>query len=630
MFEEYATLKEKALQHLDQAARFAKSIQKNSVAEQIELGRRTFAESRYNLAVIGDMNRGKSTLVNTLLGRSNDDLSPIRAKVCTAAITHYIDRSANPQELSEARIFFDDGREPQTVPIESLRNYITEEGNPDNIKGVRSVDAYGDFPLLNNVVTLVDTPGRGAVQRNHEILVEQFVPLADAIIFIIAADIPITASEKEFLKQLAQQEKERVFFVLTKRDEVEDKDINEVRRWVRDQISDAGMRCDRLFEVSARKVFEARRDGRDEATIEILHRESGMSELQCELERFILSTSTKNERTLTRLKGLLDYLRKFYEQAHAEVGESLSLISLDTEQLTKEIDDLNDRAVKVKAASDASLKKFQVAWFKSIDQFRKNLKNREDRISDQIINKISRGGIIGVASGSFKAKELIERSISNELQSLLPDLDLKLSEHVTALSAELESELETYRRVKAQFEFALPSAAILGLGGSAIALTQAYGATSAAVSTIIGILNQGMLAKGKVIIMGGPTVLSAATPAILAIATAYAASWAAKKIIIAAQENRIPAMVAEAIDEIAQDVGVRLEERCSEIAHTFRAAIEEQIETDRAKILEIEQSIKDSDPSIKIRLTVQVDECKTLMDQHKDLTHSLKLITSVQ
>jgi signal recognition particle receptor subunit beta len=480
------------------------------------------------------------------------------------------------------------------------------------------------------VVTLVDTPGRGAVQRNHEILVEQFVPLADAIIFLIAADIPITASEKEFLKQLAQQEKERVFFVLTKRDAVEDKDINEVRRWVKDQISDAGMRCDRLFEVSARKVFEARRDGKDEATIEAIHRESGMETLQRELESFILATSAKNERTMTRLKGLLDYLRKFYEQAHAAVGESLSLISLDTDQVTREIDDLNDRAKKAKTGCDASLKKFKVAWSKSINQFRSNLQSREDRIADEIIGKISRGGLIGVASGSFKAKELIERSISNELQSLLPDLDLKLSEHVTALSAELESELETYKRVKAQSDFALPSAAILGLGGSAIALTQAFGATSAAVSTIIGILNQGALGKVGTWLVGGPTILSAATPAVLAIATAYAASWAAKKIIIAAQENRIPAMVTEVMNEIAQDVGVKLAERGDEIANTFRAVIDEQIETDRAKILEIEQSIKDSDPSIKTRLVGQADECKKLISQHNDLEHSLGLITSVQ
>jgi hypothetical protein len=312
------------------------------------------------------------------------------------------------------------------------------------------------------------------------------------------------------------------------------------------------------------------------------------------------------------------------------VGESLSLISLDTGQLTREINDLNDRATKAKTASDASLKKFKVAWSKSIDQFRRNLKNREDRIADQIIDKISRGGLFGVASGSFKAKELIEKSISNELQSLLPDLDLKLSEHVTALSAELESELKTYKRVKAQFDLALPSAAILGLGGSAIALTQAYGATSAAVSTIIGIMNQGLLTKGKVIIMGGPTILSAAAPAVLAIATAYAASWAAKKIIIAAQENRIPAMVAEAMDKIAQDVGVQLAERGEEIANTFRAAIDEQIQTDRAKILEIEQSIKNSDPSIKTRLTGQADECKKLISQHNDLKHSLGLITLVQ
>ena len=254
MFDHFAQLKENALLHLNKAADFARRAGRKTIADQLDLGCRSLADSRYNIAVVGNMNRGKSTLLNVLLGRSDDHLAPIQAKVCTAAIVHYMSREAHPDGLSEARVYTDEapsGEYTDTpfeqVPIESLRDYITEERNPNNVKKVRSVDVYGDFPLLRNVVTLVDTPGRGAVQRNHEILLEQFMPMADAIIFLTMADCPIEASERAFLEELSQQEKKKIFYVLTKRDEVKDKDIKEVQKYVLQQIRATGLTCGHLF-----------------------------------------------------------------------------------------------------------------------------------------------------------------------------------------------------------------------------------------------------------------------------------------------------------------------------------------------------------------------------------------------
>jgi GTP-binding protein EngB required for normal cell division len=641
MFEEYARLKDSALKHLDKAAIFAESIQKKTVSEQLRLGRRTLADSRYNLAIVGDMNRGKSTLVNTLLGRSDDHLSPIRAKVCTSAIAHYMDRNAHPEGVSEAQVFFDDGREATTVPIESLRDYITEEGNPNNIKGVRSVDVYGDFPLLHNVVTLVDTPGRGAVQRNHEILVEQFMPLADAIIFLIDASIPITASEKEFLNQLGKQEKDRIFFVLTKRDEVENKDINTVRNWVRGQISEAGLSCDKLFEVSAKKLFEARRDGLDDQTVEHIHRESGVANLETELESFILANSTKNATMLPRLKKLLDYLRQFYNQANSEMGENLSLMSMDTNRLKEEIRELQDRSKNMKTACDASLRKFKTSWSKSVAQFSQKLENRGDPIADRIIQKIQKGGLIGAAAGSFKARNLIEGAISNELRGLLPELDMKLAEHVTNLSTEIEEEWQTYKRGKAQADLALPAASLLGLGGTALALSHGLTAIMAALSAstnvaAVAVVETGIWTKIVTFFCGGSKVavaqasaLTTITPAVIGVVTFVVVSWAAKQIIIAVQENRIPELVTESMQRIAEEVTAELEKRGDMIAANYKSTVEEFIERDKLQIEEIEKSVKMADPSIKARLSGQADECKKLLLEHNDLNHSLSLISTL-
>ena len=245
MLNDFAVLKSNALSHLAAASEFARRVNLPLVADKLEQGASHLAGSRYNIAVVGNMNRGKSTLINTLLGRVNDDLSPIDDRVCTAAIVEYFNKEAHPEKLTEAQIFIRDQAEPLREPIEAVREYITEEHNPDNRKKVRRVNIYGDFPLLHNVVTLVDTPGRGAVQQYHDVLLDEFLPRADAIVFLISADIPITASEKEFLKQLRKVELDRVFYVLTKTDAVQKRDLPDVRKWVEQQIKEAGL-CNQI------------------------------------------------------------------------------------------------------------------------------------------------------------------------------------------------------------------------------------------------------------------------------------------------------------------------------------------------------------------------------------------------
>ena len=138
-------------------------------------------------------------------------------------------------------------------------------------------EVYGYFPLLNESVSLVDTPGCGSVNRHHETLVEQFLPNADAIIFPIDSGNPIDASEQQFLELLSGKEKDRIFFVLTKYDSLEPEDRDEVETFVRQKISAAGLSCDRLHKVSARDVFEARMTGRSEADVEAIAEKSGCS-----------------------------------------------------------------------------------------------------------------------------------------------------------------------------------------------------------------------------------------------------------------------------------------------------------------------------------------------------------------
>ena len=648
MFDHYAQLKEGALRHLDKAAAFARSIKRPTVADQLDLGRRHLADSRYNIAIVGDMKRGKSTLLNTLLGRRNDDLSPIQSKVCTSAVAHYLSRDAHSEGLSEGRVFFDNNKDPLIIPVEALREYITEEENPENIKGVRSVDVYGDFPLLRNVVTLVDTPGRGAVHRNHEILLEQFMPMADAIIFLIAADIPVTASEREFLNQLGKEERERIFFVLTKRDEVKDNDINEVRKYVKRQIQESNLSCERLYEVNARKVYEAAREGADEATLARLRKETGVADLEAELERFIIETSSKNSSMMPRLRSLLDYVGTFCENTSAEFEKDLSLMNMDMSLITSEIQEIKTRAKDLRKSCDNRLQKFRTDWNKSVIQFQRKLEGRSGAISDGIITRMQRGGLIGAAVSSFKVSNLVKATITNEMQVLLPDLDQKLAAHSQKLSEEIETDWETYSRASNTTDLILPAASMLGLGGTAVALLEgfthvqatlgAFGGIGSATATAAGPWGLGptvagwlgfgsKLAAGKATAAATGAAIATLTPTAIAIGAYFATSWIARHAILAVQENRVPTLVDDAIQKMAETISENLKQRGEEVAASYREIIDEQISSAEERLDELVKGIRDCDPSLKCRLISQAEECQKLIGERKDLGHSLSLIT---
>lgn len=49
------------------------------------------------------------------------------------------------------------------ILISSLKQYVTEELNPENQKGVQGLEVFVSSPLLSSGMGIVDTPGLGPV-----------------------------------------------------------------------------------------------------------------------------------------------------------------------------------------------------------------------------------------------------------------------------------------------------------------------------------------------------------------------------------------------------------------------------------------------------------------------------------
>jgi ribosome biogenesis GTPase A len=158
----------------------AKAISTVDVRARDVLAARLLDRS-FNLVVVGEFKRGKSTLINALLGR---DLLPTGVIPLTSVVTVLqfgMDAAAS--------LIFDDGH-TETVSFDKLPEFVTERGNPKNVRGVREAHVMLPAPCLMDGIRVIDTPGIGSMHTHNTDLTYRYLPQADAVIFVASADQP--------------------------------------------------------------------------------------------------------------------------------------------------------------------------------------------------------------------------------------------------------------------------------------------------------------------------------------------------------------------------------------------------------------------------------------------------------
>lgn len=181
---------------------------------------RNFAEQNQYLdvAVLGSFKAGKSSFLNSLIGRP---FLPVGNIPVTSVITRI---KYGPQE--KVTVSFLNGSQKE-ISIEEIGDYVSETNNPGNEKEVFAVDI--EVPTLKDLkaIRLVDTPGIGSVwQHNTETTIGWF-PETGGALFLISAEKPISESELNFLKETYIYTPE-IAVVITKVDLIREEQLREI------------------------------------------------------------------------------------------------------------------------------------------------------------------------------------------------------------------------------------------------------------------------------------------------------------------------------------------------------------------------------------------------------------------
>jgi GTP-binding protein EngB required for normal cell division len=224
--------------------------------EQIAALRDRLDAARLRVLVAGEAKRGKSTLINALLGRA---VLPAGVTPLTAVATTV--RYGNDPH---AEVRFSDGHE-EKQPMSALPDLVTERGNPGNRRQIAAVTVYLDAPLLAGGVELVDTPGTGSVFAWDTAAAHQALETMDAAVFVLTADPPVSAAERDLYTKVSGMSV-ATFVVLNKADHLDEAGLAEAAEftgWVLAEASASPGAPGTVYALSARAALDGGDPGFD-------------------------------------------------------------------------------------------------------------------------------------------------------------------------------------------------------------------------------------------------------------------------------------------------------------------------------------------------------------------------------
>ncbi|HTZ56871.1 MAG TPA: dynamin family protein [Acidobacteriaceae bacterium] len=234
------------------------------------------AEDRFNLVVVGRFSRGKSSLMNAVLGH---DWLPTGLVPLTSVITT-VTYGTKPGVVLE----YQDRGFRSKIELDVLPEYITQAGNPANIKKIRIAEVHLPAEILRRGFFFVDTPGLGSPIAENTRTTESFLPEADAFLLITGYESPLSEDEARFLRGVSSSAR-RVFVILNKHDTVDAEQRMQALAYVEQQLRILFEHdLPSIFSISARVGLEAKRKQNSQ-----LLDQSGLPQLEDALVQFLLT-----------------------------------------------------------------------------------------------------------------------------------------------------------------------------------------------------------------------------------------------------------------------------------------------------------------------------------------------------
>lgn len=425
---------------LEQLKEYATSLNLENTARSIGDVIEKSAGDHFEVAIVGEFKRGKSTLINALLGQ---EVLPADVLPATATLNR-VTYSKDPYVVVE----YKDGSS-EKVDINHLADYVTKLSYESEKKAetVKEATVYYDTDFCKNHVDIIDTPGLNDDEQMTNVTMS-ILPEIDAAVFVISANSPFSQFEKEFLEnKMLTSDLGRIIFAVncfgTFSKEDEDRIVETVEKRICSYVMDKAKKVmgenSKEFAVYKRKIGKPKvigvyakkaliaKESKDEQMLlesnfptfesvleTMLTKERGSITLQILANKIISSGSEIINSIVIHENALVmetDEFMEKYQLAIEEIEEIRTkkreeFVRINNaankvfEQLQPILDDywvkIEETAMQViddyqMAGEDLKREKLKIVYEKLTQKIKENIENKAQLICEQIQNDINVG-----------------------------------------------------------------------------------------------------------------------------------------------------------------------------------------------------------------------------------------------
>jgi GTPase SAR1 family protein len=412
---------------LDLLAGIAGELHAEPIASELEKTKRDMDAESFRFVVVGEFSRGKSTVINALLA---DRLLPASVEPTTTVLT-----KIKGGATRSFKLYYRDGRADENISAEQFKTLVAPpepaqrdkeqrrlyEQRQTELRSLAMVEITHPGSLCDEGVEIVDTPGTNDLDPLREQITYDYIPRADAILFVLTARQALTQSESDFLQnRVLTSDVARIFFLLNYADTLSPVDLTTVQnKCVLDLARFVSN--PKLYPVSAKKALAAR-TSRSENTSAAID-EGGFVELERALASFLESERARAKLSRPVSRGI----RVCEELLAGPVAMARSTIGLDIPELRKRIDDLSPKIQIMQERRNRTLTTLKL-----------RLESRKIALAIRM-----REGLYKVADAALNAVDGYDGPISSE----------ELGRHIEAQVAPVQSEFQSTFKAEAAEAF---------------------------------------------------------------------------------------------------------------------------------------------------------------------------------
>ncbi len=365
-----------------------RGVMPETLVGEVEETLQKLKSEKFRVAIVGEFSKGKSTLINALLG---EEIQPVRAIACSGTITvlrygqqkRVVCRYKNGRE---EEIPFEQYQVKAAISEEAAIEYRSDELGRSEIEEI--IFEHPDLELCRNGVEIVDSPGLNE-HPDRTAITSKLLKNTDAVIFLTSALQVLTEAERHLLNVVLKPQlnggnenepANNLFVVVNFIDQLRrEKDKQQVQQLVEKFVQGQNPIIhgeNRIHFISAQAALDAILDGIEDDYLKLF-------EFFCQsLEKFLTNERglIKLQQSVTDITILIQLCLSEFYQANNKLDEKVKDSEAEKQKILEQIGEASGRDVRIK---DLAIQLVDEAFAQAIDSFEQWCESLIDRMVEK-------------------------------------------------------------------------------------------------------------------------------------------------------------------------------------------------------------------------------------------------------